>query len=155
MNSLSKFLYFADIVGQITSTLSYVGLALIAVSVVFFAINFLKIGLPTTYKEMVIYVDKQFKYSYENVERRQLLNKLLDYEDNGPKEAVQKYHPRPWLIWGVVLVVFSSLLPSKEAVYLIAGSEAGEAVVTSDTGQEILDDIQEVIKYQLQQLKGL
>lgn len=37
---------------------------------------------------------------------------------------------------------------------LIAGAEAGEAVVTSEAGQEILDDIQEVIRYQLGELKG-
>lgn len=37
---------------------------------------------------------------------------------------------------------------------LIAGAEAGEAVVTSEAGQEILNDIQEVIRHQLGELKG-
>lgn len=49
-----------------------------------------------------------------------------------------------------VLVVF---IPSKEAVYLIAASEAGEMVVTSETGKELLSDISEVLDAQLQSLK--
>lgn len=45
------------------------------------------------------------------------------------------------------------LLPSKESMYLIAGSEAGEMVVTSEAGKEMLNDIQAVIKGQLEALK--
>lgn len=55
-------------------------------------------------------------------------------------------------------VVAASLLaaisPSKKTIYLIAGSEAGEAVVTSKEGQEIIDDIRLVIKSQLENMKG-
>lgn len=50
--------------------------------------------------------------------------------------------------------VLATVLPSKEALYLIAGSEAGEAVVNSQEGKEILSNISEVIKHQLNQLKG-
>lgn len=53
----------------------------------------------------------------------------------------------------VIASVVSLLIPSRETFYLIAGSEAGEMVVTSETGKEILSDIQEVIKGQLQALK--
>lgn len=58
------------------------------------------------------------------------------------------------LILSVVFFVLVALLPSKETIYLIAGSEAGEYVVVSEQGQEILNNIQEVIKYQLSGLKG-
>lgn len=52
-----------------------------------------------------------------------------------------------------VAAFVSILLPSREAIYLIAGSEAGEMVVTSEAGKEILGDIQAVIKGQLEALK--
>lgn len=54
----------------------------------------------------------------------------------------------------VVCAILSALMPSKETIYLIAGSEAGETIVASPQGQEILNDVQEVIRYQLSQLKG-
>ena len=154
MNSLSKFLYFADIVGQITTTLFFVGLSLSAIGVAFFLLGHFSKASAKTYGQMVAYVKSQCPYSWESEKRQELLASLLYYDENAPKGKERVYKPRSWLIWGVLLIVFSSLLPSKEAVYLIAGSEAGEAVVTSDTGQEILDDIQAVIKHQLQQLKG-
>jgi len=47
----------------------------------------------------------------------------------------------------------SILTPSKEALYLIAASEAGEVAVTSPEGQEILNDLQQVLKAQLEALK--
>jgi hypothetical protein len=58
------------------------------------------------------------------------------------------------LALSVGMLLFSTLIPSKETIYLIAGSQAGEAVVTSESGQEILNDIHEVIKHQLGQLKA-
>lgn len=54
------------------------------------------------------------------------------------------------LTFACLLAVF----PQKETIYLIAGSEAGEAVVNSQEGKEILSNINEVIKHQLNQLKG-
>lgn len=45
------------------------------------------------------------------------------------------------------------MIPSRDAIYLIAGSEIGETVVTSPEGQEIINDIREVIKAQLNALK--
>ncbi|MBL4795774.1 MAG: hypothetical protein JKY50_00010 [Oleispira sp.] len=50
-----------------------------------------------------------------------------------------------------LLMVVAVIIPSKSTIYLIAGSEAGEAVVTSVEGQEILNDIKTIIK---QQIKG-
>ena len=69
------------------------------------------------------------------------------------------YKNRPTYLGRAVFVflatgLVASLIPSKETIYLIAGSEAGEMVVSSDAGQEILSDIQEIIKFQLGELKG-
>lgn len=53
----------------------------------------------------------------------------------------------------VVASAISLLTPSKEAMYLIAGSEAGEFVVNTPEAKAILSDIQEVIQLQIQELK--
>ena len=59
-----------------------------------------------------------------------------------------------WMDIGTALVILASFIPAKETIYLIAGSEAGEAVVTTEQGKAILNDVQEVIKFQLDALKG-
>ena len=48
------------------------------------------------------------------------------------------------------LVIFT---PSKEAIYMIAGSEAGEYVASTPEAKAILGDIREVIQLQLEELK--
>lgn len=76
-----------------------------------------------------------------------------DYPFQGvvEKKASADYH----LLFSVAFfLVVANLIPSKETIYLIAGSEAGEAVVTSEEGKEIVSDIHQVIKHQLNQLKG-
>lgn len=57
-------------------------------------------------------------------------------------------------ILSAIFLLVSILIPSKETIYLIAGSEAGQYVVESETGQEILTDIKSIIKQQLSSLKG-
>lgn len=73
----------------------------------------------------------------------------LDEDFHVPKPPIKSY-----LVAFVVTLLIAIATPSKETIYLIAGSEAGEAVVTSEGGQEILNDIQQVIKHQLNKLKG-
>lgn len=51
------------------------------------------------------------------------------------------------------LFLLGLMIPSRDAIYLIAGSEIGETVVTSPEGQEVINDIREVIKAQLNALK--
>lgn len=50
-----------------------------------------------------------------------------------------------------IMVLIATLIPSKNAIYLIAGSQAGEMVVMSEDGKEMLADIKTIIK---QQIKG-
>ncbi len=126
MNSLSWFLYLADVIGNVqgllvaTSVLSGIGLSL-----------WLLFGLLS--------IDSDF-----DVEKDVKRSRMTDHRKN-----VFRY------LWLPVVFAFaSSIIPSRDTIYLIAGSEAGEAVVTSEAGQEILNDIQEVIRYQLGELKG-
>ena len=59
-----------------------------------------------------------------------------------------------WLLYpAIALFTFAALTPSTQTIYLIAGSEAGEMVVTSEEGQAILEDIHEIIRAQLESLK--
>ncbi|NOQ73270.1 MAG: hypothetical protein GQ574_14785 [Crocinitomix sp.] len=53
----------------------------------------------------------------------------------------------------IIAAVITVASPSKQTIYLIAGSEAGEAVVTSTEGQEVIDDIKAIIKTQLEGMK--
>ena len=53
----------------------------------------------------------------------------------------------------IVALLVSAAIPSKDTIYLIAGSEAGEYVVTSPEGQEIINDIKAIIKSQIEELK--
>lgn len=118
MNSLSWFLYLADVIGNIQGLL------------IFFAVIS---GLST----LVWFFAKAYSVT-----------------DND--ESAGRFANFTWYIpWVFVSTAFlASVIPSKDTIYLIAGSEAGEAVVTSTEGQEILNDIKEVIRYQLGELKG-
>ena len=60
---------------------------------------------------------------------------------------------KPLVILSCVLILAAFLIPSKETIYLIAGSEGAEAVVTSQEGKEIMSDIKDVIRHQLDSLK--
>jgi len=62
-----------------------------------------------------------------------------------------------WIKAGLFLVplaLITALIPSKETILLMAGSQFGEQVVKSPEAKELLGDIQEVIHNQLEQLKG-
>ena len=62
------------------------------------------------------------------------------------------------LKWTCPVVVACALLvvitPSRETILLIAGSEAGEAVVTSEAGRETLTLVHDALKAQLRELAG-
>lgn len=70
---------------------------------------------------------------------------------------LDKEAPRPYYGWYflslILFCIVSIAIPSKETIYLIAGSEIGEYAVQTPEAQEIMNDIHEVIKAQLQKLK--
>jgi tellurite resistance protein TehA-like permease len=72
-------------------------------------------------------------------------------------DVYEKKNPYPSLklpLIGASLCTLAALIPSKQTIYLIAGSEAGQHVVETESGQAILDDVQEIIQLQLNQMKG-
>jgi len=68
--------------------------------------------------------------------------------------------PYPWKrtitlsLTAIPFLIVANLIPSKDTILLMAGSEIGEQVVKSPEAQELFSDIQEVIKAQLEQYKG-
>lgn len=78
--------------------------------------------------------------------------KVLSGNDRDAMQLVQATWFVPWVF--SIATLFAILTPSKGTLYLIAGAEAGEMVVTSEAGQEILNDIKEVIQFQLSEMKG-
>lgn len=63
--------------------------------------------------------------------------------------------PPPWRLYIIIVTILffaAVLIPSRETIYLIAGSQAGEYVVNTPEAQEILNDIHAVIRAQLSEL---
>jgi hypothetical protein len=77
----------------------------------------------------------------------------VEFEENSWFDK-KKYLPPTWFVVAVLLSwAIESLIPSKQTIYLIAASEASEAVVTSDVGKQMLSDIQQILQHQLDQFK--
>jgi hypothetical protein len=52
-----------------------------------------------------------------------------------------------------ILILFLTLVPSKDTFYMILASEAGETVVNTPEAKEMMKDVREVIDAQLEKLK--
>lgn len=59
----------------------------------------------------------------------------------------------PCLIGIILMVTLQCAVPSRETFYMIAASEMGEQVVKTPEAQKMMDDIREVIQYQIGKLK--
>ena len=119
MNSLSWFLYFADVIGNLQGLLTLFAV-LGGVISVFTCLGWLM--------NLDIYGEQE-------------LTKTLGGITKKLAPAV------------AIAALVAAAIPSKETVYMIAGSEAGEFVVNTPEAKEIMTDIKEVIRYQLDQLK--
>lgn len=116
MNSLSWFLYLADVIGNVKGVL--ILFCIISGSL------------------MAVWSIAKFGF----------------HDDEDAVIFVKSTKHLPYFF--LFCTLLASIIPSRDTIYLIAGSEAGETVVTSEAGKEILEDIQEVIRYQLGKLKG-
>ena len=128
MNNLSWLLYFADVVQQIRPVFLLLGIFAVIVC----GLIFLTAAL-----------------SDEN-----------SYDSDNEKERKQIYRKwafnKSWKIFVPIALLgffLSALIPSKNTIYLIAGSEAGEAVVASEDGREIISEIKTIIKQQIKSVK--
>lgn len=114
MNSLSWFLYLADVVPMLGFAIGQIAIGAAVLGVFGFGFWF------------VIAAD----------------------EKDAPKPPLKRF-----IAVVVIMGIIGALTPSKQTIYLIAGSEAGEYVVTSPEGQEIINDIKAIIKSQIEELK--
>lgn len=120
MNNLSLLVYLAEIIPNLS-----IALALTAVATV------------------ILYLIKVFNVADNN-------NNVKNYSRIYPDlRAMQSPSMTPTIVMVVCFVLLAILLPSKSTIYLIAGSEAGETVVKSPEAQEIMNDIQTIIKQQI------
>lgn len=132
MNSLSWFIYFANVLPVFVVTVNYIISIIIAGAIVLLIITAMNYDMESHYRNKS---DGHIKW----------------INSGGLIGGFIRTAKKLWFL--PIIVILTSLIPSEETFYLIAGSEASEAVVTSEFGQEILTDIREVIKIQLQSLK--
>jgi hypothetical protein len=62
---------------------------------------------------------------------------------------------KPYFITCAVALFISIMIPDQKTIYMIAASEMGEAVVTTEAGQEVFNGLKDTVMYQLQQLQGV
>lgn len=70
------------------------------------------------------------------------------------REAKYLKHLFRWLFVTVMLGLTAAIIPSSETIYMIAASQAGELVVNTPEAQEVANDLYEILKQQLEELKG-
>lgn len=122
MNNVSLWLYLIDIIPSIAATVGGFSALFLIVSIFTFLIA---AGHKSTVSE------DHYNYDFYN------------YWVNFAKPNIAIF---------AILLFVCFLVPSKETLYLIAGSEIGETVVTSEYGQEMLDKISTAIDIQLEKL---
>lgn len=124
MNSLSWFLYFADVApGLLTPFVivsSVCALCWVGVNIIAYAV-----------------AGDAYDKNYGKAVQEACSNRL--------KSKLTYVFVMSW----IVTVFVQSLIPSRETFYLIAGSELGEQVIKTPEAQEIFNDIRKVIKQQI------
>lgn len=125
MNIISIFLYLAEILPNIASAATG-GVAIICAFWVIYAIV-----------ASIMYSDATDMYAKTSDE----------YKRASAYYSERKYLPPKWLVFvTIALLSISILIPSKQTIYMIAGSELGEMVIQTDEAREIYEDIQSVIR---------
>lgn len=129
MNSLSILLYIADVLYTTTGVLT----------------GFLIFGW--------------FGYVVGSLLYKMWGNDAWSYDDPDTREKRKKareWSPFPkqkWFWISGLVILFLTLVPSKDTFYMIVASEAGETVVNTPEAQEIMSDVKEIIDIQLEKLK--
>jgi uncharacterized membrane protein YccF (DUF307 family) len=127
MNDLSLLIYLAEVSGSLQTALTLVLFALVVFGAIVTAVR------AITHAANYGSYDK--KYHPEKYEAAHLF--LTE----------KQYLPRPrWLLLMTVMLLAIVAIPSRQTIYLIAGSEIGERVIQSDEARGIYDDISAVIR---------
>lgn len=75
----------------------------------------------------------------------------LTVADRDMSAKVASFLTAVWVFVTVFAAAGAILIPSKDTIYLIAASEAGEVVVKSDEAKEIMSGLRDIIKEQIAQ----
>jgi len=131
MNTLSWFLYLAGIAPALCRVLIVLFLLLLVVSVI---VNCVRAAMIET-------------SNLEGFKLNEKHNELF----NGSEVFIKEKFKIDFSL--VKYMVFATLLfciiPTEKTIYMIAASEAGEHVVTSEEGKEILNDLRTILKQQI------
>lgn len=57
------------------------------------------------------------------------------------------------LIWAAVFSLIGAVIPSENTMYLMLASEVGEQVATTETGEKVLTEIQDIVTLKLAEIK--
>lgn len=128
MNSLSLFLYFADVIGSVADILFLTGL----VTTIFMVACWCLRGIIACDVEKSDLPDEHYPQGGRAYRSWMTLKNITT------KKSLY------FVIFGSFITC--ALIPSKNTIYMIAASEVSEMAVTSDVGQEILTDIKTAIK---------
>ena len=63
-----------------------------------------------------------------------------------------KIFKKCFIVLGVSGTIFT-IIPYKDTIYLMAGSEAAEAVASTEDGKQIIADVKQIIRKQLEIMK--
>lgn len=131
MNNLSWFLYFADVLPNAAGASAAIGIITTCFAV------------AGTFVTAAVADDAATCFDKER-------------RADGKKRLKNKEYlwPLKFLWLSIPLIIVSAFVPSRETIYLIAGSEAGQMAIESETGQALIDEIQLVIERQLDVLQG-
>jgi len=130
MNSLSWILYFVDVTYQVQGLL----IAVMIVGWMIYAIWRAFVGIWAS--------------------------SIWSSDEDGVVEQKKKAQllpilPSKWYFAATIAVsLLLTLIPSKDTVYMIAASEAGEYVVNTPEAQEMLGDLKSILKMQLRKLEA-
>lgn len=128
MNSLSWFIYLADVLhnlGNTMATVAFAGIFISAMGTVLYIIVSLTAADKT---------DRDSEWAI----------KFL---------PTAKVMYRVWMAVWVVSVLLHSLLPSRNTMYMIAASEAGQMIIDNKGTQEIVGDLKDIITDKLKKMK--
>ena len=78
------------------------------------------------------------------------------WHDENQKYLISKRRNSAWKVWpfgaAISLILITALMPSSQTMYMVAGSEAGEYVASTDQGQRMIDNVIKVVDLRLEAL---
>lgn len=98
-------------------------------------------------------------YALHTIISKLWASEILSFESADVKEKKLKIQassaiPEAKWFWVTgILILFLTLVPSKDTFYMILASEAGETVVNTPEAKEMMKDVREIIDAQLEKLK--